>query len=439
MSAVWLLAVIAILGLSSPLAQASKLCDGLDQQAAAYNSTWNSTFDSWAGGQPTAQNAQFDAWVDPILDGWAPAALSSGCPNVPIYQKLVTFLTRERDEFSQPIVPAGQPDQPVPVPSPTPTLAMPCAKPGDPNPVKGLRTCVAVAADVKTNLESRIMSYATSIYEGCVSGTATDAQVAANTCLPPGAPTARVCDRSADSLDLNQAETGTSNHLGNTCGNWVNLQTTLHGRTCSVTPQSGGPQGYGDREDAYMRGAKIHSLDCYRHNVETELATYSLHLTQVGTTPGPCLALAQTYQAKLQTTSQNLMNSLGAEQNISDIANCAAQGSLTGTAQTVGQNRQSACQLIASRTALEVSFTQIAACEVIYRAQLAHDKFRMNASQGTGFNAMVFEKINADKCTSQSASDCTSATVLQNCYVPKYQSMFDARVKDVWPDGLCLQ
>ncbi|MDR3608435.1 MAG: hypothetical protein P4M08_13785 [Oligoflexia bacterium] len=336
----------------------------------------------------------------------------------------------------------------VATPSPIPgqlltQVAVPCNPPNQP-PKLGLRSCSVVIPQMQATLKARMQMQVngapsptpvSGIYQGCdhssaVSGVCSDGQPGTTV---PG----NVCDPVAGIFNNNTAET-TTNHLGQSCGEWAHPEAHLSGHTCYLSMNYAHP--YHTAEEAWMRGAQVRGIECHLQQVTTELGNQALKLTNVGNTPSPCAAVfTQITQLQLSAAQQDaaLKASLVSQPNVKETELCTGvQGASSDSNNPdVGALRQSACQLKATQQSLEANFTQMAACEVTTRLMYSYQSFLTSPDNGQTIDQAVMSIINGQ----QGNHTMCSVGYIQPKYNQYFQQRYFARMNAIWNDSVCSQ
>jgi hypothetical protein len=338
-------------------------------------------------------------------------------------------------------------------PSPTPVanlltrVAVPCNASGQ--SALGLESCAVAIPRMQQNLQSRItlqvdgqlaasapspVPSIAGIYQGCehssvVAGLCKDGQPGTTV---PGT----VCDPVPGIFNKNTAET-TTNHLGQSCGQWAQISTRTTKGRCNVSVSFDHPAH--TMEESLMRGAEVRGMDCHLAQVVNEIGNQSLKLTNVGTTPSPCAAIYAQITALQSSAAQQeaaLKAALVNQPNVKETELCTSKAvSSDPNNPDVGPLRQSACQLKSLQQSMEATFVQMAACEVSTRLMYSYQSFLVAPIDGKTIDQEVTKMMNQGQ--QGSADQCNPENILNTYYIPYYWSQYNARMKAVWNTSVC--
>ncbi len=353
---------------------------------------------------------------------------------------------------------------PIPGTNPTappPTeVDVPCTRSTTgPETVGFLRDCSTVNTEVKTNLDLRLKQHVARLYEGVsenpefgkdfskVTGSASPNVMSYRFEKP-------VCNVTPNEYAMNQSET-LVNHLNESCGSPVELNVNVSVRRVfgkcvgARVRSSASLQGQrGLRESAYIAGSYIQALTCFKEQVKKEIEAGKLQISPT------CQSLA----ADVHDLGQNskkiadaLRASLGEQENKTDIWKCKNSFEdigLTGrvVGMDVGEFRQSAQHLCAARSAIEIAFNHLMACEVFarsgrdFRATVASlDEFGKMLQGPSGPNQTCSGECSGrcGRCQSSGSATACATSCANACYQRELIKIIQ-QLQQRWPsDGSC--
>ena len=176
------------------------------------------------------------------------------------------------------------------------------------------------------------------------------------------------------------------------------------------------------------RGGLLQSTTCFFSQVKQEVqAQKQLTVSDMGSGPSPCAALSESL-SKLNTQMKqgldSLKGQLQGQANLADLMNCkntwdsGTPASTEGGALDQGPLRQSAQQLCSARSAIESTFTQLAACEIFARAQYSY----LQNIAGTTQQSAIFKAIQTgvqETCSKQ----CEDQLGGSRCNIPSDEAV----------------
>jgi hypothetical protein len=301
------------------------------------------------------------------------------------------------------------------------TVDIPCRQKGSAK--NGLRECPEVIRDVTSWTEGYLKNMIDAIYRGCDltdSNTSTDP----TNCQPKN--TVQTCNyfTGLTGIANTSPEQGT-NHIGKTCGQWIQVGQHVSGSQCMISASS-----MGTMEQSFYQGNSIRALDCHWNQVKNDLAQGKLKLTAAtGLDP------AQKYSTQIQLIKK-AKDQLLAYKNIGDVEKCTAEDLNSATAA-----KQSACMEYTHRLILEQHVAHMAAVEVIDRARRSFERFDAGTNGHaffSDFKSYLQQNQNSSQCRGKRA-DCNSASsaYLTRCYKPLWQQFFESRSNSVWTTEVC--
>lgn len=326
----------------------------------------------------------------------------------------------------------------------------PCARAGTEDRYPERRPCHAVIEEAKAKVELRVRQQAEHYYSGCDLDPTAPPTVGGcrGTRIPT--PTCNVLDTEGVPKTFNLIMERDQNHEGalpglarasGSCGNWPRFQTQVRGRSCQVTPIYAGQNVI---EDAYNRGAWIQALNCFHHQVRSEIERGTLKISRLtlpdGTqAEGACASMAREYAGTVTRNgevTQSISQKLGAQPNLGDIDHCTGseRARATGESADVGPLRQSACFLSSARQSTEAMFMHLAACEIWNRARRSYEVFLGTA---LGRDDVRMNARNQVQGRRGSRSECNEEHILNTAYKPAFFSGFRRKAEGLWNAESC--
>ncbi len=199
---------------------------------------------------------------------------------------------------------------------------------------------------------------------------------------------------------------GAVNHIGETCGNFINVRVSIQGRSARTGLIMGGAAQFGSREAGYIRGGWTQMIAFHLNKVVGEMKSQN----QV-TYSASCQDLATEITelgGKTKDLSNRLIANVGPDQ-VAEVKKCQVEDfehAANSANPDLGPLRQSAQQLCTARAALESATVQLASCEVMARA--GEDYRRVFGNTEAFFSNEIQKGVSA-ACNSQCGGQCSGA------------------------------
>jgi hypothetical protein len=220
-----------------------------------------------------------------------------------------------------------------------------------------------------------------------------------------------------------------SNHLGQSCGDWSAVRTTyrVQKKKFSVrvdstsTIHSDGDRG--DRERAYTAGVYVQAVDCVLKKINNEIRSGTLNIRA-------CQSMGASTGEKVSdlVTSFNSFASHVKGANAREVLNKCDGETQKGNEFTDGQGKGEAldqvnCRLVAQRAATETLFQEVAVCELMMLSKAAFDEFRLDVLDPGDMRGRIDSWAKA-------CQGCGSDNGCQNtCYQNHYTQFFKSKVE----------
>lgn len=216
-----------------------------------------------------------------------------------------------------------------------------------------------------------------------------------------------------------------SNHLGQSCGEWSKVQTQYFKKKRRVdsvsTIHSDGDRG--DRERAYTAGAYVQAVDCVLKRTNNEIRSGTLSMRA-------CQSMGASTGEKVSDliTSFKSFASRVKGANAREVLNKCDGDAQRNNGFTDGQGKgetldQLNCRLVAQRAATETLFQEFAVCELMMQSKAAFDEFRLDVLDPGDMRGRIDGWAKACKgCRSDDACQ-------NNCYQNHYTEFFKGKVE----------
>lgn len=217
-----------------------------------------------------------------------------------------------------------------------------------------------------------------------------------------------------------------SNHQGQSCGEWSRINTTykvvkddfsVRVDSYSSVDSSG---SRGDRERAYTAGAYVQAVDCMLKQVIRDIRSGSLDVKACESLGRKTGQKVTEFVSSLKNFSSHIEGSNA--RAILNKCQSSVQGGKDSEQVQAESLDQLNCRLLSQRGATEALFQQLAVCELMLRSQTAFERFKLDALNPSDIRKRVDGWAKACQSCGPDA-DCQNT-----CYQSKYTEFFKGKI-----------
>ncbi|NDD93159.1 hypothetical protein EBZ37_13905, partial [bacterium] len=207
-----------------------------------------------------------------------------------------------------------------------------------------------------------------------------------------GAAFSRICNLLGGSLTPSEVD---SNHVGQSCGEWSEVQTEYEeiknslGMTVGLNSESQviSSGGKGDRERAYVAGAYVSATECSMRRVFRMIDNGTLSLNACKALGTDVAALQKSFVGSVSHIG-NGEGQVANRRELLDKCDFRAQKVVSEkyTQQQLQESDAQAerldqknCRLVTQRSGIEAMFQQLAVCEIMAQVDAAYNRFVMGS------------------------------------------------------------